>query len=238
MSLSLWLGWMISIHGMNIKPYLTFATGILLTASALITTIAPTLTSRTPNLHGCTIMSEYGWICLLAGNQADFMVVWFLVNWTQMKQRILYNAFLPFLPGCEFGDKCFLKQRLRVLVQEYCGSANWLGERRCVGWACLSKHRGLQFAETLGDAGPFLLCAETTNRFVCQRQCCLSLSCKSWGVWLGSTCLRRHKPDLPSYPPPKRKGCLLSVIWLMCILGTYNNTHRVNPLSVTCCCLI
>lgn len=42
--------------------------------------------------------------------------------------------------------------------------------------ACLSKHRGLQLAETLGDAGPFLLCAETTNRFVCQRQCRFSLS--------------------------------------------------------------
>lgn len=98
--------------------------------------------------------------------------------------------------------------------------------------------QSLQFAETLGDGGPFLLCAETTNRFVCQRQCCFSLSCKSWGVGLGITCLKRHKPDLPSYPPPKRKGCLLSVIWLMCILGTYNNTHRVNPLSVTCCCLI
>lgn len=112
------------------------------------------------------------------------------------------------------------------------------GERRCAGWACLSKHRGLQFAETLGDAGPFLLCAETTKRVVCQKQCCFSLSCKSRGVGLGSTRLRRHKPDLPSYPLPKRKGCLLSVIWLMCILSTYNNTHRVNPLSVTCCCLM
>lgn len=95
-----------------------------------------------------------------------------------MKQWILYNVFLPsFLPGCESGmsvsrskDSEF-SSRSSVVVQTGWEKGDVQAEP-----ACLSKHRGLQLAETLGDAGPFLLCAETTNRFVCQRQCHFSLS--------------------------------------------------------------
>lgn len=126
----------------------------------------------------------------------------FYANWTQIQQWILYNTFLPFFPGCEFGDKCFSKQRLRVVGQEYCSGADWRGERRRAGWACLSEHQGLPLAET-----PVLsYCVQKLLIVLYVRGSVVSASSEKAEGWPGSTHVRRHKPDLPS-PPLRRKGC-------------------------------
>lgn len=120
---SLWLGWMVSIHRMNIKPYLTFAAGIVNSKCSHYRHSTHT-NKQNPKSLWMPVVSESGWIRLLASNQTDFVVVWFLVNWTQMKQWILYNVFLPsFLPGCESGMSVYrskdseFSSRSSVVVQ-------------------------------------------------------------------------------------------------------------------------
>lgn len=157
----------------------------------------------------------------------------FYVNWTH--QWALYHACLPFLPGCEFGAKCFLKRRLGVVGQECCVIMQTGWEKRCPGWACLSKHPGLQLAEML----VLSYCVQKLLIVLCGRSSVVSASPDKAEGWDWEVLTwGRHKADLPSYPPPERKDCLSFVFWLVCIRGTCNNTHRVNPLSDTCCCLI
>lgn len=108
-------------------------------------------------------------------------------------------------------------------------------EKRCPGWACLLKHPGLQLAEML----VLSYCVQKLLIVLCGGSSVVSASPDKAEGWGWEVLTRgKHKADLLSYPPPERKDCLLFVFWLVCIWGTCNNTHRVNPLSDTCCCLI
>lgn len=106
---------------------------------------------------------------------------WFClyVNWTQIQQWTL-SCLSTLPPWMWIWSYVVLERRLGVVGQECCGNADWLGERRCAGWACLPKHQGLQFAEMLALS----YCVQKLLIVLCGRGSVVSASpdrAEGWG---------------------------------------------------------